>query len=80
MLIQDRRRCRPQSTKDFRALLNTSQLVQLDQLEREGWRLQFVRQRPSQLPVTVLASRDRRVAVLQADGRLDMQTPVPLRD
>lgn len=80
MLIQDRRRCRPQSMKDFRALLNTSQLVQLDQLERDGWRLQFVRQRPSQLPVTVLAARDRRVAVLQPDGRLDTKTPVPLRD
>ncbi|GHA70448.1 hypothetical protein [Cognatilysobacter bugurensis] len=80
MLIQDRRRCRPQSTKDFRALLNTSQLVQLAQLERDGWRLQFVRQRPSQLPVTVLAARDRRTAVLRSDGRLDTTTSVSLRD
>lgn len=80
MLIQDRRRCRPQSQKDFRAKLNTSQLVNLSELERDGWRLQFVRERPSQLPVTVLGARDGRRAVLLADGKLDTHTPVDLRD
>lgn len=79
MLIQDRRRCRPQSTKDFRALLNTTQLVQLAQLEREGWRLRFVRQRPSQLPVTVLSSRDQSHAVLHADGKLEYSTALNVR-
>lgn len=80
MLIHDRRRCRPQSEKDFRAKLNTSQLVNLSQHERDGWRLQFVRERPSQLPVTVLGARDGRRAVLQADGRLDTNAAVALRD
>lgn len=80
MLIHDRRRCRPQSEKDFRTKLNTSQLVNLSKLERDGWRLQFVRERPSQLPVTVLGARDGRCAVLLADGKLDTQTPVELRD
>jgi hypothetical protein len=79
MLIQDRRRCRPLSTKDFRALLNTAQLVQLSQLERDGWRLRFVRQRPSQLPLTVLGSRDQAHAVLHADGRLDSSAALNLR-
>lgn len=80
MLIQDRRRCRPQTEKDFRAKLNNSQLVNLSQLEREGWRLQFVRERPSQLPVTVLGARDGRRALLHADGRLDTKSPVLVRD
>lgn len=80
MLIQDRRRCRPQSTKDFRALLNTAQLVQLAQLEREGWRLRFVRQRPAQLPLTVLGTRENVHVVLHADGRLDHATKLHLRE
>lgn len=79
MLIQDRRRCRPQSTQDFRAMLSTAQLIQLGQLEREGWRLRFVRQRPSQLPVTVLGARDESHAVLHADGRLEYSTALSLR-
>lgn len=79
MLIQDRRRCRPQTTKDFRTLLNTAQLVQLTQLEREGWRLRFVRQRPSQLPVTVLGTRDNSHAVLHPDGRLEYSTTLNIR-
>lgn len=79
MLIQDRRRCRPQTTKDFRALLNTAQLVQLAQLEREGWRLRFVRQRPAQLPVTVLGMRDNSHAVLCPDGRLEYSTTLNIR-
>lgn len=79
MLIQDRRRCRPQTSKDFRALLNTAQLVQLSQLEREGWRLRFVRQQPSQLPVTVLGMRDNSHAVLHPDGRLEYSATLNLR-
>jgi hypothetical protein len=80
MLIQDRRRCRPQTTQDFRAMLNTAQLVQLAQLEHEGWKLRFVRQRPSQLPVTVLGSRDNSHAVLHPDGRLEYSTTLTLRE
>lgn len=80
MLIHDRRRCHPQSEKDFRTKLNTSQLMNLSKYERDGWRLQFVRERPSQLPVTVLGARDGRRALLGADGKLDINTAVTLRD
>jgi hypothetical protein len=80
MLIQDRRRCRPQTTQDFRALLNTAQLVQLSQLEREGWTLRFVRQQPSRLPVPVLSMRDTSHAVLHPDGRLEISTTLNLRE
>lgn len=79
MLIQDRRRCRPQTTQDFRAMLNTAQLVQLSQLEREGWTLRFVRQQPPRPPVPVLSMRDDLHAVLHPDGRLEVSSTLDFR-
>lgn len=71
MLIQDRRRCRTPAVNEFRALLNTTQLLSLARLEQEGWRLRFVRTAPATLPVPVLTTRDNAHAVLRADGQLD---------
>lgn len=80
MLIHDRRRCRVRSAQELRASLNPTQRIQLSQLELEGWRLCFVRQRPGQRPLAVLASRDQTHAELHADGRLTQARSLGLRD
>ena len=80
MLIQDRRRCRTPAVNEFRALLNASQLHSLANLEREGWRLRFVRRDASSaLPVPVLATRDNEHAVLQPNGQLDDTATITIR-
>ena len=79
MLIQDRRRCRTPAVNELRALLNSTQLHSLTRLEREGWRLRFVRSRPAAMPEPVLATRDNSHALLLPDGRLDETAPIDIR-
>lgn len=77
MLIQDRRRCRTPAPAELRTLLNTAQLVKLTELEREGWRLRFVRQSPVQ---AVVSARDNSHALLHSDGELEPTLPLALRN
>lgn len=62
------------------SILNQQQANTLRTIENFGWRLAFVRQAPFQEPVTVVVSPDHgRFAVLDTDGRVDMQPDIVLR-
>lgn len=80
MLIHDRRRCRAPAANEIRVLLNSTQLASLSRLEREGWRLRFVRKEPALPPVPIVAMRDNSHAVLRADGQLDDASVLDIRD
>lgn len=79
MLIQDRRRCRTPAVNELRDMLNATQLHNLSRLEKEGWRLRFVRSQKTPMPVPVLSTRDNAHAVMGPDGRLDETHAVPIR-
>lgn len=62
-------------------LVNEVQLLTLHQIERFGWRLMFVRRPLFQdvIPVVVSGEGDK-IGVLDEDGRLDMQSPIKIRE
>lgn len=76
MLIHDRRRCRPPLASEVRTRLTLPQRAQLGQLEREGWRLLFVRGETS---LAFLTHPARGHAALGREGRLIMVRTLPLR-
>jgi hypothetical protein len=60
--------------------LSEHQLSTLEQLERFGWILQFVRHDDGQPPVaTVLDPEDSCQAVLEADGSINKDPPMQFR-
>lgn len=76
MLIYDRRRCRPPQAREVRMRLTLPQRAKLGQLEREGWRLLFVRGETS---LAFLTHTARGYAALGREGRLIMVRTLPLR-
>jgi len=66
---------------NIKSILNQQQSLTLHNIENFGWQLAFVRQEIFQAPVTVVISPDRhRFAVLETDGRVDMQPGIMLRE
>ena len=66
---------------DLDTFLNRQQILTLRSIENFGWRLAFVRQPLYQEPVTfVISPGHQRLAVLETDGRVDLQPDIPLRD
>ena len=66
---------------NFRELLNDHQLLSLHQIENFGWQLLFVRRPDNQQPVVVIVSAmGDRFATLEADGRIEINSELKLRE
>lgn len=76
MLIYDRRRCRPPADHEMRRRLSIAQRARLGELEREGWRLLFVR---GEHAVAFVAHEQRGYGMLPREGRLLAVRSLPLR-
>lgn len=60
--------------------LNDDQLITLNELEKFGWELKFVRRPPFQPVVPVVFDGDRRqFAVIEPDGTLNENPAIPIR-
>ena len=60
--------------------LNEEQRAALDELEKYGWELRFVRHDPEQAPVTVIFDAEHeKFAVLEADGSLNEKAFINIR-
>lgn len=80
MLIQDRRRCRPFATPEMLASLNAAQRAGVASMERQGWKLHFVRRTPPRGPQPVLVGHGNSLVALSADGRIDTTAAITQRD
>ncbi|HEY4555182.1 MAG TPA: hypothetical protein VIG68_01920 [Lysobacter sp.] len=80
MLILDRRRCRPPSPRELREQLSTVQRQRLADLEKRGWRLDFVRQGTGRANRAVLLDRTNGRATVEADGTVQLAPQLTLRD
>jgi hypothetical protein len=80
MQTRERRKDATCSSIELRGQLNPDQRETLNELERFGWRLQFVRQ-PLFLPSTVVVfdTESRIYGVLEEDGTLNQQPELHLR-
>ena len=66
---------------DLHKVLNPAQLRALHQIENFGWQLEFIRQPLFQEPVAVVVSGNgEQIGILEADGRIDMQAELKLRE
>ncbi len=80
MCDHERRRQTSGSTAALRAELNEDQRLTLQELERFGWELRFVRRPLFQEPIPVVADGDRKsYSVLRTDGSLEDNPPIRLR-
>lgn len=65
---------------DLGEILTQDQMLALHQIEHYGWELIFVRRPLFQNPIpVVLNEKGDRIAVLEEDGRLNLQTDIKLR-
>ena len=72
MIDQERRTDARQDFLTMRRELNTAQHDTLNELERFGWHLMFIRHPPSEPAMPVLFDEDRRTyAVLEVDGTVN---------
>ncbi len=69
----------PPTSTELRAELNEPQLTMVNELERFGWDLRFVRQPPQQPPVPVLFSGDEAFLCLRPDGTMDESDSLAVR-
>lgn len=80
MIEDERRKPRKQLPDILKAELNTAQRETLDELEKFGWELRFVRHDPQQRPVPVIFdSEHAKFAVLDLDGSLDTDAFIRIR-
>jgi hypothetical protein len=81
MVLQERRKPQQRAAREMRADLNQAQLDTLNELERYGWQLRFVRRPLFQPSVPVVFDGDRRSwAVLESDGTLNEHAGFEIRD
>lgn len=60
--------------------LNDDQLITLNELEKFGWELKFVRRPPFQPVVPVVFDGDRKqFAIIEPDGTLNENPAIPIR-
>jgi hypothetical protein len=79
-VTQERRRDQKPIPEVLKAELNPEQRDTLDELERFGWELRFVRHDPEQRPVPVIFDAEReKFAVLDLDGELDEKAFIDIR-
>jgi len=76
----DRRRDAAASSARLRLQLNEAQRLTLNELERFGWELKFIRRPLFQEPIPVVFDGNRKAFVaLQADGTLDERPVFDIR-
>ena len=62
-------------------MLNEMQVLALRQIERFGWRLQFIRRPLFQDPVPVVVdSEGEKIGILEEDGRINMEPDIKVRE
>ena len=77
----DKRQGKAAIPDNLDTVLNPAQRHALHQIESFGWQLEFVRQPLFQDPVPVVVSGDgERIGILDADGRIDIQAELKLRE
>jgi hypothetical protein len=77
---EERRKARKPLLDILKSELNTDQRETLDELEKFGWELRFVRHDPEQRPVPVIFDANKsKFAVLDQDGSLDEDAFVNIR-
>ncbi|HTL15380.1 MAG TPA: hypothetical protein VL251_09840 [Thermomonas sp.] len=80
MTTPERRKEPQRSTADMRKDLNEAQRITLNDLERFGWQLKFVRRPLFEPSIPVVFDGDRKTfAVLEADGTLNEQPGFDIR-
>lgn len=80
MTDHERRQPHPRPNALLRAQLNEEQLMTLQELERFGWELRFVRRRPFQDLVPIVVDGDRKsFSILKVDGTLEDNPDIRLR-
>lgn len=79
--VSERRKSAKQMLQVLKRELNDAQIETLNDLEKFGWELKFVRRKPFQPCVAVVADGDRKAtAVLELDGSINEQHGLPIRD
>ena len=77
----DRRTSAKQLLRVLKGDLNEAQLETLRDLEKFGWELKFVRRKPFEPSVAVVADGDRKsTAVLEPDGSINENHGLIIRD
>ena len=77
----DRRTSAKQLLRVLKRDLNEAQLETLRDLEKFGWELKFVRRKPFEPSVAVVADGDRKsTAVLEPDGSINENHGLIIRD
>jgi len=77
---EERRKARKPLPEILKSELNQDQRDTLDDLEKFGWELRFVRHDPQQRPVPVIFdSEHAKFAVLEPDGSLNAEAFVKIR-
>ena len=80
MTTPERRKEPQRSTSEMRKDLNEAQRTTLNDLERFGWQLKFVRRPLFEPSIPVVFDGDRKTfAVLEADGTLNEQPGFDIR-
>lgn len=81
MVERERRKGEPRTARELRADLNQAQLQTLNELERFGWQLKFVRRPLFEPSIPVVFDPDRSsYAVLEPDGSLNEHPGFAIRD
>lgn len=81
MTDEERRMRRKPLSTVLKSELNPDQRETLDELEKFGWELRFVRHDPDQRPVPVIFDGKReKFAVLDQDGSLDEDAFINIRN
>lgn len=81
LFIHDKRGGTPAIPEYFRALLSAKQLLALDHIGKYGWELYFIRRiGRNEVLVAVRNSTRKALAVLEKDGRVNLDHNLRLRD
>ncbi len=68
----------PDNLEDW---LTPEQMQMLHQIESFGWKIKFIRRPVFQDPIIVLVSdNEKKIGVLEKDGRINMDPDITLRD
>lgn len=80
-ITSERRRAAKQLLQVLKRELNEAQLETLNDLEKFGWELKFVRRKPFEPAIAVVIDGDRTaLAVLEEDGTLNESPSLVLRE
>lgn len=77
----DRRKNERELSIALKRQLNDDQRMTLNELERYGWELKFIRRKPFQPPIPVVFDGSRsKFAVLEQDGTLNENPEIKIRE